>query len=74
MKQETWWDPEPVSTFLKRKISCPYHDSKYGLSIPQPSLTTLYLLLTYFPVRDKIEHSRIAIVSRDRVADEQVEH
>jgi len=73
MKQETWWDPEPVSMFLNRKISCPYQDSKFGLSIPQPSLTT-HLLLTYFPVRDKMEHSRIGIVSRQRVTAEQVEH
>jgi hypothetical protein len=74
MKQGTWWDPEPVSAFLKRKISCPYQDSKFGLSIPQPSLTTLHLLLTYFPVRNKTEHGRIGIVSRHRVAAEQVEH
>jgi len=74
MKQETWWDPEPVSMFLKRKTSCPYQDSKPGLYIPQPSLTTLHLLLTYFPVKDKMEHSRIGIVSRQRVTAEQVEH
>ena len=66
--------PIAVSTFLKRKFSCPYQDSKFGLSIPQPSLTTLHLLLTYFPVRDKMEHSRIGILSRHRVAAEQVEH
>jgi len=74
MKQETWWDPEPVSTFLKRKVSCPNQDSKFGLSIPQSSLTTLHLLFTYFPVRDKMEHTRIGIVSRHMVAAEQVEH
>jgi len=74
MKQETWWDPELVSTFLKRKISCPYQDSKFGLSIPQPSLTTLHLLLTYFPVRDKMEHNGIGNVSGYRFAAEQVEH
>jgi hypothetical protein len=74
MKQETWWDPEPGSTFLKRKISCPYQDSKSGLSIPQPSLTTLHLFLTYFPVREKMEHSRMGTVSKHIVAAEQVKH
>lgn len=64
MKQETWWDPEPVSMFLKRKISWPYQESKFGLSIPQPSLTILNWIPTYFSIRDKMEHSRIGIVGR----------
>jgi hypothetical protein len=68
MKQETWWDPQPESMFLKRKISWTYQESKFEFSIPQPSLNILNWLLTYFSLRDKMENNRMGTVGRHRIA------